>query len=132
MIDKPQSIVKLTNSTGTELTADSDMPGMYAITMGGAGNADFYISWDGTKNIETILDQFFIDAAETLAHTFELYVNGGWLSVTAWESGTLAAAAAQKINASYPLRDMIPTGTKARVRLAVGGACDAFCRVIGI
>jgi hypothetical protein len=130
--DQPQKIISLTNSTGVALTEDSDMPGTYTITLAGAGNADFYLSWNGSLNIEAILDQFFVDAAVTVAHTLELYVNGGWLSVAAWESGSLDATAAQKINASYPLRDMIPSGTKARVRLAVGGACDAFCRVIGI
>jgi len=131
--DQPQKIIPLTDSAGAALTEDSDMPGMYTIAMVGAGNADFYLSWDGSLNIETIMDQFFVDAAVTMAHTLELYANGGWISVAAYETGTLAAdGSSQKISASYPLRDMIPSGTKARVRLAVGGACDAFCRVVAI
>ena len=131
-MDKPQIIVPLTDSVGTHLTEDSDMIGMYKITMGGAGDAYFYVSWDGKLNIETILDQFYVDAAVTLAHSFELYTNGGWLSVVAWESGTLDATSAQKINASYPLRDFLTYGTKARINLSVGGACDAFCRMVAI
>jgi hypothetical protein len=127
---KPQFIIPLTNSTGVALTLDTDMPGMYKIT--GVSEADFYISWDGTLNVEAILDQFFENVGVTLTHSLELYVAGAWKLVVAWESGTLDAATAQKINASYPLRDMIPTGTKARIHLVAGGVTDIYCRVIGI
>jgi hypothetical protein len=127
---KPQFIIPLTNATGTLLTEDLDMPGAYKITA--VDTADFYLSWDGTLNAEAILDQFFVVHAVTLTHSLELYVAGAWKPVVAWESGTLDAATAQKVNASYPLRDMIPTGTKARIHLVAGGVTDIYCRVIGI
>lgn len=127
---KPQFFIPLTDSVGTALTLDTDMPGMYKITA--VSEADFYISWDGTLNVEAILDQFFENVGVTLTHSLELYVAGAWKPVVAWESGTLNAATAQKINASYPLRDMIPTGTKARIHIAAGGVTNIYCRVIGI
>lgn len=126
----PQFILPLKNETGTLLTEDPGMPGMYKITA--VDSADFYLSWNGLQDIELILDQFFVVHAVTLTHSLELYVAGAWKPVVAWESGTLDAATAQKVNASYPLRDMIPTGTKARIHLVAGGVTDIYCRVIGI
>jgi len=97
-MDQPQKIIRLTNATGTELTEDSDMPGMYVISA--AETADVYLSWDGSLNAVAILDQFFIVTGNTLEHSLQLYVAGAWKAVVAWESGTLDAPTAQRINAS--------------------------------
>lgn len=130
--DPKQKIIRLTNDVGEELKEDGDMQGAYEIAASGAGNLYFYISHDGKLNTELIFDQFFVDAAVTLQHQLQLYVGGVWRSISAYDIGEIDAAAAQEINASYPLRDMITSGTKSRVQITVSGACSAFCKVVGV
>lgn len=101
--DQPQRHIPLTDLAGDALTEDGDMPGRYTIHKTGARTADFYLTHDGSLNIEAMQDQFLADTAITLIHELQLYVNGVWLSVPAWDSGTLNAAEAQGLNsAPYP------------------------------
>ena len=61
----------------------------------------------------------------------ELLSTDNWQSTPAYATGEYAGdGTSQELNVSYPLRDLIVSGTNLRVAATVGGACNIGVQVV--
>ena len=123
--------IVLTDDAGVELTIADYGNGWYVIEMVGAGDAEFFIDWEGNKSGEVITIKYMVDTAVTLSMTLEqeLINSANYQPVPAHTSGTIAAdGSSQECNSNYPLREFL-YGCRTKVVLAVSGATTAACQV---
>jgi len=119
--------LKLTDDSGTVLTEDTQMPGMYNITSAGALTKYFYLPVNTISAIEIIDMLFTVDSAVTLSVELQCLQLGAanWQPVPAYTTGAYAAdGTSQEMNSSFPLRHVIPANNEYRVMATVGAACD--------
>ena len=116
--------ITLTNSTGTELTPDTDMTSMYVQSTDEAGGAtfDFYLSWNGQLNIELVNIRVAANAEIGLTYNLYYYALGAWKSIAPYASTLTGAQALAGISTSYPLVEDIISGTKVKFSVTSDGA----------
>ena len=125
--DEKGHALVLTNSSAVALTSDTEMPDMYVITAGGAGDVYFYLPVNTTNVVELINAYFQTDTAVTLSVFLEVLAQGAanWQAVPAYLTGTYAAdGSSQDMNGAYPLREFLGINNEYRFKCTVGGATD--------
>ena len=127
----------LEESDGTALPVDSDMPGLYTITVsgGGAQDIDFYLPVDDTDVSEQIAIKCVLDSAVVInSIDFQTYALGIWITDDAYAAGPIAAdgSSHQHWTSMFPLRDLRGKGTKHRIHMNVAGDCTGACSAMGM
>ena len=126
---------ELTDSSGTALSQDSQMAGMYIETATGAETVYLYLPVFADNNYEITTFKFAAGAAVTLGLDLELLQQGttNWQVVPAYQTEIFAAdGSSQYMNTAHPLRDFIPAGNQARIAVLMGGAGDVGVQATGM
>lgn len=128
--------VRLTSSTGTynttgAPTAVSDAVNFFKLTATGAETLYFYTDWDGTKHFRLININVKASASVTLTVSWQWYVNGTWGEKSAYAMSLTGTQALTGVTTAYPFLEDVPPGTKSRIAVTTGGACDVSVNAMG-
>ena len=112
-------------------TPVTDAPSFFKLTAAGAETIYFYLDYNGYKHYRLININVKADTSVTLAVALQWLVDETWGEKYAYSMSLTGTQALGGVTTAYPFFEDVPPGTKVRLAITTGGACDVSVNAMG-